>query len=51
LTASPLTLTLTVALALFFDLKSRREEAWLVERYVGYQTYMTRTCRFVPWLY
>ena len=47
---SPLTLALAVVLALFFGLKSRREEAWLVERYEGYPAYMERTKRFVPYL-
>jgi protein-S-isoprenylcysteine O-methyltransferase Ste14 len=47
---SPLTLILAVVLALFFWLKSRREEAWLVERYERYPEYMERTKRFVPYL-
>ncbi len=49
--ASPLTLLLAAALMLFFDLKSRREEAWLKARYAGYPTYMARTRRFVPKVY
>jgi len=49
--ASPLTLLLAAALAFFFDLKSRREEAWLKGHYAGYETYTTRTRRFFPWLY
>lgn len=51
LAASPLTLALAVGLGVFFDLKSRREEAWLRLRYPGYATYMTRTRRLIPWLY
>jgi protein-S-isoprenylcysteine O-methyltransferase Ste14 len=51
LTASPLALLLAVALAGFFDLKSRREEAWLAAHYPGYATYAARTHRFVPYLY
>ncbi len=48
--ASPLTLLLAVVLAVFFGLKSRREEAWLTERYERYAEYMARTKRFVPYL-
>ncbi len=49
--ASPLTLLLAGAVAVFFDLKSRREEAWLTTHYAGYLTYMSRTRRFIPWAY
>ena len=35
----------------FFDLKRRREEAWLVGRYPGYAAYRTRTRSIIPWLY
>ena len=38
-------------LLLFFDLKRRREEAWLVERFPGYAAYRARTRRLIPWLY
>jgi protein-S-isoprenylcysteine O-methyltransferase Ste14 len=42
----------TVLLAAVFDLKSRREEAWLLERFPEYEEYRERTPhRFVPWLY
>jgi protein-S-isoprenylcysteine O-methyltransferase Ste14 len=38
-----------VTLVAFFELKSRREEAWLVERYPGYPTYRDRVrWKFVP---
>ncbi len=47
---SPLTLALAAGLALFFGLKSVREEAWLKERYPGYEDYIARTKRFVPYL-
>jgi protein-S-isoprenylcysteine O-methyltransferase Ste14 len=49
--ASPLTLLLSGALAVFFDFKARREEAWLRERYPGYVAYMAGTRRLIPWLY
>ncbi len=38
-------LVLALALLAFFDLKSRREEAWLVERYPAYAGYRARTRR------
>jgi protein-S-isoprenylcysteine O-methyltransferase Ste14 len=40
-----------VLLAGWLDLKSRREEAWLVERYPAYAEYRARTARFVAGLY
>jgi len=50
-TVSPMAGLLTVALAAWLDLKSRREEAWLRERYPGYREYAARTKRFVPGVY
>jgi protein-S-isoprenylcysteine O-methyltransferase Ste14 len=50
-TTSWLALLCTGLLALVLDLKSRREEAWLRERFAGYDAYATRTRRFVPGLY
>lgn len=44
-------LLLAGVLVAFFELKSRREEAWLHERFAGYASYMSRTKRFIPWLY
>ena len=40
-----------VALAVVLDLKARREELWLRDRYPGYAPYLLRTKRFVPGLY
>jgi protein-S-isoprenylcysteine O-methyltransferase Ste14 len=52
LAEAPLGLVPTLLLALLFDLKARREEAWLIERFPEYAAYQTRTPhRFVPWLY
>ena len=51
LTASPVSLASSIILAVFFDLKSRREEAWLVEQLDGYAAYRDRTRRLLPWLY
>ena len=35
----------------FYDLKSRREEAWLREQYRDYIEYARHTKRFVPYVY
>jgi protein-S-isoprenylcysteine O-methyltransferase Ste14 len=51
LARSPLALAACLPLAAFFDLKSRREEAWLSERYANYAAYRARVRRrLVPWL-
>jgi protein-S-isoprenylcysteine O-methyltransferase Ste14 len=43
---------LTAVLAVFLDLKARREETWLVERVDGYDAYRERTARkLVPFIY
>lgn len=49
--ASPTALAGAVVLAVFADLKSRREETWLSEQFVGYAAYRGRTRRLIPWLY
>ncbi|MDQ3937430.1 MAG: isoprenylcysteine carboxylmethyltransferase family protein [Chloroflexota bacterium] len=51
LTASVAALGLTLALAVLLDLKARREEVWLRQRYAGYADYARRTSRFVPGVY
>jgi protein-S-isoprenylcysteine O-methyltransferase Ste14 len=49
---APLGLVPTLLLAVLFDLKARREEDWLIERFPDYAAYRARTPRrFVPWLY
>ncbi len=48
LTASPVALVLAGITGVFLDLKSRREEVWLAERYPGYDAYRRRTHRFLP---
>jgi protein-S-isoprenylcysteine O-methyltransferase Ste14 len=43
---------LTLALAIFLDVKARREEVWLNERFPGYETYRRRTPRkLLPFVY
>ena len=49
--ASPSAALITVALAIWLDLKARREEAWLRGRFVEYADYARRTARFVPRMY
>jgi protein-S-isoprenylcysteine O-methyltransferase Ste14 len=51
LTASPAALLVALAILGFFDLKSRREEAWLVERFPEYPVYRAVTRRLLPWVY
>jgi protein-S-isoprenylcysteine O-methyltransferase Ste14 len=51
ITGSVIGLLLCLVLAAFFDLKARREEAWLRERYAGYDDYARRVKRFVPGIY
>lgn len=51
LMAAPLALAMAGILLAFFDLKSRREEAWLVDHYPGYAEYRATTRRLIPWLY
>ncbi len=49
---APLGLAPTALLGVLFDLKARREEAWLIERFPEYAAYRAHTPeRFVPWLY
>jgi protein-S-isoprenylcysteine O-methyltransferase Ste14 len=50
LTASPAALAGAVLLLGFFELKSRREEAWLEGRFPGYAMYRARTRRLIPWI-
>lgn len=50
-TASPPALVMAVVIGLFFDLKSRREEAWLIEAYPEYAAYRERVRKLLPFLY
>jgi protein-S-isoprenylcysteine O-methyltransferase Ste14 len=40
-----------IALAVVFDLKRRREEAWLQEQHPGYRAYQRRTRALIPGIY
>jgi protein-S-isoprenylcysteine O-methyltransferase Ste14 len=49
LATTPLSLAGALALGAFLELKSRREEGWLLEHYPGYAEYRRRTrWKFVP---
>jgi protein-S-isoprenylcysteine O-methyltransferase Ste14 len=48
---TPLVAALTVGLAVVLDLKRRREEAWLVDRFPGYAAYRSRTKALIPFVY
>ena len=41
----------TALLFIVLDLKARKEEAWLMERFPGYADYQQRVSKFIPWLY
>jgi protein-S-isoprenylcysteine O-methyltransferase Ste14 len=49
--ASIVALAAAALLFVFFDLKRRREEAWLVARFPGYAAYRARTHRLIPWIW
>ena len=42
---------LDALLAVVLDLKSRREEIWLRERFPEYKAYAARTRKFIPGIY
>ena len=46
-----LTLGYVVALFVFLDAKSRREERWLAERFPAYADYQQRVRKLIPFLY
>lgn len=48
---APVTLVGAALLATILDLKRRREEEWLTERYSGYAAYRSRTKALIPRLY
>jgi protein-S-isoprenylcysteine O-methyltransferase Ste14 len=50
-TASPAALLVTLLLGCFFDLKARREEAWLLAAYPAYAAYRARVRKLLPLIY
>jgi protein-S-isoprenylcysteine O-methyltransferase Ste14 len=47
----PLTLAYALMLFVLFDVKSRREERWLVAKFPQYPAYQKRVRRLIPFLY
>ena len=45
------TLGLSAALFVLFDLKTRKEQAWLTERFPEYADYQRRVKKLLPWIY
>lgn len=46
-----LTLACTALTILFFDIKTRREECWLLQRFPDYAAYRTRVRKLIPFIY
>lgn len=46
-----LTLGYALAIFIFFDIKSRREERWLMQRYAAYGEYRRRVRKLIPFIY
>jgi protein-S-isoprenylcysteine O-methyltransferase Ste14 len=46
-----LTLAYVIALFVFLDVKSRREEKWLAERFPKYSAYQQRVRKLIPFVY
>lgn len=46
-----LTIGYAMILFVFFDIKSRREERWLNERFSGYIAYRKRVHKLIPFIY
>jgi protein-S-isoprenylcysteine O-methyltransferase Ste14 len=36
---------------LFFDMKARKEELWLKDKFADYETYGSQVKKLIPWLY
>ena len=46
-----LILVYVLALLIFFDFKTRREEVWLLERFPEYLDYQSSVKKLIPWVY
>jgi protein-S-isoprenylcysteine O-methyltransferase Ste14 len=40
-----------VVLLIFFDIKARKEEAWLKDKFPDYDAYRSKVKKLIPWLY
>ena len=45
------TLIAALLLLAFFDIKARREERWLEEKFTGYAAYKSRVKKLIPFVY
>ena len=50
-TQGTLTLCYAFVLAVFLDMKSRREEIWLCQKFADYQRYQKTTRKLIPYIY
>ena len=50
-TQGTLTLCYAFVLAVFLDMKSRREEIWLCQKFPDYQRYQKTTRKLIPYIY
>lgn len=41
----------TILLLVFFDIKARKEEAWLQNKFADYAAYRSRVKKLIPWVY
>ena len=46
-----LTLVYALVLIVFFDIKSRREETWLIQHFPDYAAYRQRVRKLIPFIY
>lgn len=44
-------MALAIFLFVWFDMKARREEAWLMDKYPEYAAYRTRVKKLIPFVY
>lgn len=49
--ASTLAILYALILFIFFDIKSRREESWLAQKFPTYPTYQQRVRKLIPFVY
>ncbi len=45
------TLAVAIALLIFFEIKSRKEEEWLLEKFPNYKAYQQNTKKLIPLIY
>jgi protein-S-isoprenylcysteine O-methyltransferase Ste14 len=46
-----LVLLYVLALFIFFEFKTQREERWLLEKFPAYSEYRNRVKKLIPWVY